>query len=138
EFVEPLGGRVALLIDLRGKEDGTEGPERAIATAARVGLEALERGTDVEVHTTSGDREMIRASAAGTGALLRSLALLPVGDPSDRANERTGRRTRMQAELTKLAAGGSSGPVLLISGDRDASNAIPESLRNRVSTFEVC
>jgi uncharacterized protein (DUF58 family) len=76
DFVEPLGARVPLLIDLQPDREDPDGSERAIGAAARVGLDILAAGYDVEVRTTAGEWAVVSSSSDGAARLLRVLALL--------------------------------------------------------------
>jgi uncharacterized protein (DUF58 family) len=80
DFVEPLGARVPMLIDLRPDEHDPDGPERAIGASARVGADILASGFDLEVRTTSGERAVVATAGDGVARLLRLLALLQIED----------------------------------------------------------
>ena len=80
DFVEPLGARVPLLIDLQPEAGDPQGPERAIGAAARVGLDILASGFDVEVRTTAGESAVVPTASDGAARLLRVLALLRADD----------------------------------------------------------
>jgi uncharacterized protein (DUF58 family) len=80
DFVEPLGARVPIVVDLHAEPDDAagDGPERSIRAAATIGLDILASGCDVEVRTSTGDRAVVPASSDSAARLLRVLALLPI------------------------------------------------------------
>lgn len=155
EFVEPLGGLVAIFIDVRSEPAGTEAAERAIEAAARLGLEALGSGTDVEIRTTRGDGAVVRAISPGSPAfapsdygrdgaayglsgvpsvssggsgLLRTLALLPVDDA---------RSAPVESDIGPWAAAHHGTTAVLISTHAGLRTAVPDVLRNRMATVLI-
>jgi hypothetical protein len=60
---------------------GPAGCESVLATAAGVGLAALDRGSVVELSTTAGERMAIEPGPHGPLALLRAVAHIEIATP---------------------------------------------------------
>jgi hypothetical protein len=60
---------------------GAAGCESVLATAAGVGLAALDRGSTVDLSTTAGERMTIEPGPHGPLALLRAVAHVEVASP---------------------------------------------------------
>ena len=80
DFEDSGSHRVRVVADIR-RLIGPAGWESVLATAAGVGLAALDRGSMVELSTTAGERMAIEPGPHGPLALLRAVAHIEIAAP---------------------------------------------------------
>jgi uncharacterized protein (DUF58 family) len=97
DFEDSGSHRVQVVADLRPLL-GASGCESVLATAAGVGLAALERGSVVELSTTDGERIAIGPGPHGPLALLRAVAAIETGAAAAPSKGRRGRAGSDPAE----------------------------------------
>jgi len=99
DFEDSGSHRVRVVADIR-RLIGPAGCESVLATAAGVGLAALDRGSMVELSTTAGERMAIEPGPHGPLALLRAVAHIEIAAPV------ASKRLRRRAWGAGRAAGG--------------------------------
>lgn len=91
DFEDSGSHRVQVVADIR-RLIGASGCESVLATVAGVGLQALARGSVVELSTTAGERIAIAPGPHGPLALLRAVASIETGaEPVPSKGSRDGR-----------------------------------------------
>lgn len=153
DFVEPVSGRVTLLIDLRPSAHARDVDDRpldepagraasfrrsvetVVSRAAGLGLGALERGRVVELCTSAGERMEVLPGPSSRRQLLCALAVVgPVSrsrSSSVLSREGSGDPALWAATDTGLA------DVLLVTTGVGQSSALPEALSGRVESVVV-
>ena len=136
EFLEPQAGSLALLVDLRPSAHTGDSIERTISRAAGFGLAALQRGLNVELCTSTGDRVLIAPNAGGRQTMLRALALLGAANAPPSVVRRWGNRPTGGAVW---ATGSSLGDdvVLVTTVTGAAEGALPDTIRRQAETVLV-
>jgi uncharacterized protein (DUF58 family) len=121
EFEDAGSHRVQVVADVRSMI-GPAGRESVLATAAAVGLQALAKGSLVELSTTAGERIAIGPGPHGPIELLRAVAIIEL--PLAPASRRWLRRRRPLAELVEPPLHPTSGRQLVVT-TQDGAEAIP-------------
>ena len=136
EFVEPRSGSLTLMVDVRPGAHDAGSFERAVSTAAGLGLDALQRGHAVELCTSSGDRALVAPGTAGRQTMLRALAMLGPASPAPALSRRWGARPTGGAVW---ATGGSPGArvVVVTTARGQSQRAVPDVLGRQAETVLV-
>jgi uncharacterized protein (DUF58 family) len=106
DFEDSGSHRIEVVADIR-RLNGAAGCESVLATVAGVGLEALARGSVVELSTTTGERIAIEPGPHGRLALLRAVAAIETGsEPASPKGRRRWRAGPVPAERDLPPAAG--------------------------------
>jgi uncharacterized protein (DUF58 family) len=136
EFLEPVAGSLALLVDLRPSAHTGDSIERTISRAAGCGMAALERGLTVELCTSTGDRMVIAPNGAGRQTMLRALALLGAASAPPAVVRRWGNRPTGGAVWATGTTLGDD--VVLVTTETGAGEGtLPDAIRRRAETLLV-
>lgn len=136
EFLEPVAGSLALLVDLRPSAHTGDSIERTISQAAGFGMAALEGGLTVELCTSTGDRIVIAPNGAGRQTLLRALALLGAGSAPAAVVRRWGSRPTGGAVWATGSVLGEN-VVLVTTETGAAERSLPDAIRLQADTVLV-
>ena len=123
DFEDSGSHRVQVVADIRPLI-GAPGCESVLATVAGVGLQALARGSVVELSTTAGERIAIGPGPYGSVALLRAVANIDTGAaalPSGRRHRRAPEPGPRDRDLRPTV-----GTQLMVT-TRDGAQAMPAS-----------
>jgi uncharacterized protein (DUF58 family) len=125
DFEDDGSHRVRVVADTRPLIGGP-GCESVLATAASVGLQALARGSLVELSTTGGELIAIGPGPEGPLGLLRAVAHLEVGgEPASSPWRRRGRRAGAVAPTQNLPP--TAGRHLIVT-TADGARTLPSTL----------
>jgi uncharacterized protein (DUF58 family) len=136
EFVEAEPDTVVLLVDLRPSAHSGDSIERTVASAAGLGVLALQRGQCVELCTSTGDRVSVTPNVAGHHTLLRALAMLgPANAPASVALRWGDKPT--EGAVWAAAHLETKTVVLVTTAEGETARALPDAIRHRAETVLV-
>jgi uncharacterized protein (DUF58 family) len=124
------------MVDVRPAAHDDDSFERAVSTAAGLGIDALHRAVTVELCTSSGDRVVVTPGSAGRQTLLRALAMLGPANPSPALARRWGNRPT-GAAVWATGHPGDARLVLVTTARGQAQRALPDVLGGRAETVLV-